>query len=108
MRTAAAEIPVERGPDIGLRRSWVSFQKCSRVHQNTRHAVAALHRLFGDKRSLQRMRMLRAAQSFKGRNLLVRDRPHRRVAGGDRMIFDHDMAGAAFARAATEMCADAE
>src|SRR6185312_9232536 len=41
--------------------------------------------------------------AFDGGDVLVRDRPQRHVAGGDGAAADHDVAGAALARAAAEM-----
>src|ERR1700738_238221 len=43
------------------------------------------------------------SQSFDGRDVLARHRPERRIAGGYGTIVDHDVTGAAFARAACEM-----
>src|SRR6266404_3148163 len=49
------------------------------------------------------MRLLRASQPRDGGDVLVRNRPQRRVACGDRAVADNDVAGAAFVGAAPEM-----
>src|SRR6266481_1546223 len=55
------------------------------------------------------MRSLRASEPFDGSDVLVRDRPQRRVARGHRVIADDDVTGAAFVGATPEMRAnDAE
>ena len=96
MRAAAAEVAVERAADIGIGRFRVLHQKCRGAHQDPGNAIAALQRLLGDKGPLQRMRLLWASQPFDGHNVLVRNRPQRRVAGGHRVTADDDVAGAAF------------
>jgi len=62
-----------------------------------------LQRLLGDEGALKRMRPLDAAEAFDRGDVLVRDRPQRRIAGSHRVIVDQDIAGTAFARAAAEM-----
>src|SRR5436305_1131186 len=103
MRAAAAEIAVERYLDLGARRRRVSLQQYRGAHQNARHAIPALHRLFGDEGALQRMRLFGIAQTFDRRDVLVSDRPQRGVARCHRAVVDDDVAGAAFAGAAAEM-----
>src|SRR6266404_4177206 len=103
MRTATAKIAVQRAPDLFAGRTRVSHQERSRAHQDSGNAIATLQGLLGDERALQGMRLLRAPQPFDGGDVLIRNRPQRRVARGDRMIADNDVAGAAFIGAAPEM-----
>src|SRR3979411_3365472 len=49
------------------------------------------------------MRLLGASQPFDGGDVLVGNRPRRRVARGHYAIADNDVAGAAFVGAATQM-----
>src|SRR5882757_1373474 len=103
MRAAAAEVSIERFLHLGARRRRVLVQQRRRAHQDARHAIAALRRLFGDESALQRMRSLAVAQTLDRCNVLVRDRPQWRVARRHRAVADDDVAGAAFAGAAAEM-----
>src|ERR1700722_955385 len=103
MRTAAAQVTVERGLD--LRAGWIGIslqQRCG-AHQDSGQAIAALQRLLGDKGALKRMRVLLAAKAFDGGDVFISDGPQRRVAGVNRVVVDDDGAGAAFASAAAEM-----
>src|SRR5262249_44935342 len=84
-------------------RFWVLPQQRGRAHQDARDAVAALHRLLGDKGPLQRVWPLSAAQAFRRRDVFIGDRPKWRVAGTYGEIADNGIAGPAFAGAATEM-----
>ena len=58
MRTAAAEVTVERGLDLRAGRIRISLQQRGGAHQDSGQAIAALQRLFGDKGALQRVRMV--------------------------------------------------
>src|SRR6266700_3894070 len=97
MRAATAEITVERAADVLLRGLRISRQKRRRTDQDAGNTIATLHCLLGDKSALQRMRPLGAAQAVDRDDVLVGNRPQRRIAGGDRAIADDDIAGAAFA-----------
>src|SRR5258707_373162 len=109
MRTATAKVAVERGPHVFAGGIGVSHQKRGGAHQDAGNAIAALQRLLGDKRPLQRMWLLLASQPFDGRDVLVRDRRQRRVARGHGVVADNDVAGAAFIGPTAEMRAgDAE
>src|SRR5258708_35133630 len=109
MRTATAKVAVERGPHVFAGGIGVSHQKRGGAHQDAGNAIAALQRLLGDKRALQRMWLLLASQPFDGRDVLVRDRRQRRVARGHGVVADNDVAGAAFIGPTAEMRAgDAE
>src|SRR6185295_13580247 len=77
-------------------------QRCS-AHEDAGDAIAALQRLFGDEGALQRVRPLARSQSLDGGDILVRDRPQRRIAGRYRAIADDDIAGATLTTAAAEM-----
>src|SRR5712671_851823 len=103
MRPATAKIAVERRPHVLAGGIGILHQKCRGADQYAGNAIAALQGLLGDKRTLQRMWLFRASQPFDGRDVLVRDRPQRRVACGHRVIADNDVAGAAFIGAAAEM-----
>src|SRR3954451_23983548 len=52
------------------------------------------------------MRPLNASQSLESRDVLTRDRPNRRIAGGRGAIINHNVAGAALAGATAEMRPD--
>src|ERR1700733_3835513 len=103
MRTAAAEVTVERGLD--LRAGWIriSLQQRGGAHQDSGYAIAALQRLLGDKGALKRVRILLAAKAFDGGDVFISDGPQRRVAGIDGVVVDDHSTGAAFAGAAAEM-----
>src|ERR1700736_958075 len=103
MRAAAAEVAVERFPDLAAGRRWISLQQRCGAHQDAGDTIAALQRLLGDERALQRVWLFGGAKALDGGDVLVRHRPQRRVAGRHRAVADDDVTGAALAGAAAEM-----
>src|SRR5437016_9295984 len=61
MRTAPAQVLGERGADLFFSRIARRLQERGRLHDHAVDAVAALHRLLGDERPLERMRPARGA-----------------------------------------------
>src|SRR5262245_33171380 len=61
---APAQMYVQLGTDLGLRRRRIAGEQCRRAHDDAGQAVAALARLLLDEGLLQRMRRSLAARSF--------------------------------------------
>src|SRR5574341_230324 len=99
---AAADIALHVLDDLRARGFLVLRQERGRGHDLARLAVAALRRLLGNPRFLQRM-VGRGRQSFDGRDLLPGDRRDRRDARARRLAVDVHGAGAALGDAAPEL-----
>src|SRR6185436_19617620 len=61
---APAQMDVELGTDLGLRRRRIAAEQCRGAHDDAGQAVAALARLLIDKGLLQRMRPRLATEPF--------------------------------------------
>ena len=95
MRTATAEVAVERPRFPGLSATDFASTAPLRSSGCPENHKAWYQRLFGDEGALQRVGLLVRSQSLDGDDILVRDRPERRIAGGYRAIARATLAGAA-------------
>src|SRR5215211_1766412 len=103
---AAAEMDVQLGTDLGLRRRRIAGEQRRGAHDDAGQAVAALARLLIDKGLLERMCPRLAAQGFaqaldRG-DLAPLRRRHRGVAGLDAAPVEQHRAASAHAGAAAE------
>ncbi len=103
VRSAATQVAVESVAHLALAGVGVALQQRGGRDQDARNAVAALHRLLGDERRLQPMRLVRCAEPLHGHDILAGGSPQRGVAGGHRLTVDQHIAGAALVGAAAEM-----
>jgi len=81
VRTAAAQVAVERAP-LRSRSAWDFSLGARRADQNAAGAIAALRRLLGEKGVLEGVQLAAFAQAFDGSNSLTRGRPQRHVTSG--------------------------
>ena len=102
MRTAPAQVLGERGADLFFSRIARRLQERGRLHDHAVDTVAALHRLLGDERPLERMRPARGAKPLERDDLPACDRRNRHRAGANRLAVDMHRARAALAQAAAE------
>src|SRR5690349_13658347 len=103
MRAAAAFDAGERIFDLRLRGLLVVAQERGGGHEPAVDAVAALRDLFLDVSGLQRMRLLRRAQSGERRDFAIADRRYGRNARADGLAVEVHRAGAALRQPTAEM-----
>src|SRR5579863_5841104 len=92
MSAAAADVAVQRSLDVGDRRVRVLVEQSLGAHHHAVHAIAALRRLFLDKRRLDRVRVSDAAQSFERGDALILRRRRREHAGAHGVAIDEHRA----------------
>src|SRR4051812_40935687 len=103
MRAATTFQALERLLDLGFARLLLlGEQRCS-GHDPAVDAVAALRHLFLDVGGLQRMRLVRSAETSERHPLVARGVRNRRDAGADRLPVKMHRAGAALRQAAAEV-----
>src|SRR6185369_7619706 len=104
VRAAAAEVVLQRLPDLALRRAGLPRREERRgLHDHAVDAVAALRRLLLDERLLHQRGLLRRPQPLQRDHLpraQLRDRQHARAYG---LAVDQHGAGAALRQAAPEL-----
>ena len=100
MRAAAAEMRLERAPDLAIGRLHVLLQQRLGAHHHAGDAIAALGGLFLDEGLLDRRRLFDVAQPLERRYLTTFEQQDRRDAGKYCLAVDHHRAGAALAEAA--------
>src|SRR6516164_1573864 len=77
MRPAAAEVLLQRPPDLGLARARIRVEQRLRGDGDARDAVAALGRLLGDERALERGQPPARGEAFDGGDLAPGERADR-------------------------------
>src|SRR5271169_6907228 len=95
MRSAAADIVVERGGNLRARRREIFVKQRLGRDQDAGETVTALTGLLVDKSLLQRVRALRRAQPLDGDDMLAGDAPHRLGAAFLGLAVDQHHAAAA-------------
>src|SRR5262249_61932040 len=73
MRTAAANIVVERAGDFRPRRRWIAVEQRLGRNENAAKTISALARLLVEKGLLQRMWLVRRSKTFDRRHVAARD-----------------------------------
>ena len=98
---ASAQMPGQRGDDGGLVRCRLLGQQCGGADQDARDAVAALRRLLGQHRFLDRVQRRAVGQPFDSGDLSAGGGPQRQVTGRHRpAVHQHDTRAALAAAAA--------
>src|SRR5712671_7672004 len=105
MRTAPADVVVERQRDLTARRRRVAVEERLGGDEDAGQAIAALARLLVEKGLLQRMRPLRGAEPLDRQHSLADDGRDGPTAGFHRLALDQHHAGAALLETAAEFCA---
>jgi len=103
MRAAPAFQSGQRILDLFVGRLLVVAQECGGRHEPAIDAIAALRHLLLDVSGLQRMRLVRGAQSGERCDFAIADRRERRDAGADRLTVKMHGAGAALRQPAAKM-----
>src|SRR5262245_2184756 len=103
VRGAAAEVPVQRLLDLGLRWSRVPVEQGLGRHDHAVAAEAALAGLLGDERALEGLELLDRPQALDCRDLALDRRRGRRDARPRGAAVDEDRARPALSQAAAEL-----
>src|SRR5665213_1477281 len=101
IRSASADVSLQRRLDFGLARIGVSLQKRNRTHDQTGGAVTALHGVGIDKSRLDRVQATVGLKAFNRRDSFTLRGFERSNAGSHRNIVQQHRACAALAFAAT-------
>jgi hypothetical protein len=105
VRSAPAEIAVQRGAHVLLGGVLVSGEQCSRGDHDPGDAVPALGRLLVDDRPGDRVWSFRRAKTLDGGHRPSRDGPHRGITRIRGFAVDEHEAGSTQAETATETTA---
>ena len=103
MRATAAQVSVERLPDLLIGGMAGPSQQCDGGDHHPVGAVAALRGLFLEEGTLHRMQFLRRPQSFQGRDRTARGFGDRQLAGLHRLGTQEHRARTTLLQAATEL-----
>lgn len=106
MRAAAAQIVIERTSNLVARRCRIAVEQRLGRDQDAAETIAALARLLLKKGLLQRMRLVRRAKAFDGRDAAAGDACDRAPAGFHRRAINQNKAAAALLKATAETRAD--
>src|SRR5262249_60392424 len=99
MRTAAANIVVERAGDFRRRRRWIAVEQRLGRNENAAETISALARLLVEKGLLQRMWLVRRAKTFDRRHTAACNADGRTAAGLHPLSLDQHDAGTPFFQA---------
>ena len=100
---AAADVPLERDPDVVLRRVRIPLEESGRAHQHPRRAVAALQRVVLVERLLERGELTVGREALDGRDLRAVGLDREEHAALHRLAVEMHGAGAAVARVAADV-----
>src|SRR5438132_3296897 len=106
VRTAAAQVLVERRANLLFGRFPINSKQSRSRHGDAAHAITALRRLLGDQRLLHRVQLAVRTEAFDGSDLFAFYRPDRQIATSQRAPIDQHEARAALAAAAAQAPAD--